>query len=299
MDLNKLYYFYVTAKYEHITHASEKLHIAQPALTKSIKLLESELGVPLFFKVKRNVRLTPFGVHLKARLDDIFPALKKLPDELLNLKAEAKHVIKINLLAAATTITAAMGAYKKKNPSAVFHVTQNEKDLDADVSVTTSAADFSMRREYEKRAIYEEEIFLAVSKNSRYGEYTSICLSEVKEEGFVNLASSKSFRHICDSFCMTAGYKPNIVFETDSPIAVKNLIGAGAGIGFYPAFSWDKASPEICLLPIEKPVCKRELVVALHKNGALSNAAEDFYIYLSEYLKKQQLKSKRKNSQGS
>ena len=48
MDLNKLYYFYITAKHEHVTRAAEELHIAQPALTKSIKLLESDLGVPLF-----------------------------------------------------------------------------------------------------------------------------------------------------------------------------------------------------------------------------------------------------------
>lgn len=294
MDLNKLYYFYITAKYQHVTRASEKLHIAQPALTKAIKLLEGELGVPLFFKVKRNIRLTPFGEHLKARLDDVFPVLDKLPDELLNLKVEAEYVIRINVLAAATTVTAAIGAYKKKNPNAVFHVTQNEKDVYADVSVITSSTDFSVHRDYEKCEIYDEEIFLAVSKNSRYGEYKEINLSEVNEEGFVNLAGSKSFRNICDSFCMEAGFKPNIVFETDSPVAVKNLIGAGAGIGFYPAFSWDRASPEIRLLPIEKPVCKRALIVGLHKNGALSKTAEDFYNYLTEYLKKQQLKSGRK-----
>ena len=48
MELNKLYYFYVVAKHEHVTKASEELHISQPALTKTIKLLEEDMGVELF-----------------------------------------------------------------------------------------------------------------------------------------------------------------------------------------------------------------------------------------------------------
>ena len=48
MELTKLRYFYVVAKHGHVTRAAEEIHIAQPALTKAIKLLEEELGVPLF-----------------------------------------------------------------------------------------------------------------------------------------------------------------------------------------------------------------------------------------------------------
>lgn len=291
MDLNKLYYFYVTAKYEHVTRAAEKLHIAQPALTKAIKLLESDLGAPLFYKVKRNVRLTVYGEYLKNRLEGVFSLLKGIPLELERLKEKAENTVKINLLAAATTVTAAIGAYKKKNPSAVFHLTQKEKDVEADVSVVASSAEGRLMGEYKKSSAFEERIYLAVPKNSVYGGLEKISLAAVKEEGFVNLAGSKLFRSICDSFCMKAGFKPNIVFETDSPIAVRNLIGAGAGIGFYPALSWDKASPEIKLLKIEEPDCKRELVVGLHERGSLSTAAEDFYHYLVEYMKKKQAKS--------
>ena len=68
MDLLKLRYFYAVAEFEHVTKAAEKLHIAQPAITKTIKLLESELGVPLFIRVGRNVKLTEYGELLKRKL---------------------------------------------------------------------------------------------------------------------------------------------------------------------------------------------------------------------------------------
>ena len=45
MDIQKLKYFYTTAQVEHITRASEILHISQPSLTQAIHTLEFELGV--------------------------------------------------------------------------------------------------------------------------------------------------------------------------------------------------------------------------------------------------------------
>ena len=45
MDLLQLQYFQITAQHEHITMAANRLHISQPALSKTIKKLEEELGV--------------------------------------------------------------------------------------------------------------------------------------------------------------------------------------------------------------------------------------------------------------
>ena len=73
MDLLKLRYFYTVAELEHVTKAAEKLHVAQPAITKTVKLLENELGVPLFSRVGRGVKLTDYGKMLKEKLDGVFP----------------------------------------------------------------------------------------------------------------------------------------------------------------------------------------------------------------------------------
>lgn len=288
MELNKLYYFYIVAKHQHVTHAAEELHIAQSALTKSIKLLEQDLGIPLFYKSKRNIFLTSFGEHLKNRLDNVFSVLDKLPQELEDMKNQERNTVNLNVLAASTVVTAAIVNYKKKNANAIFQVIQNEEEMDCDISITTNAVDFSKLPPFEKRCIIEEKIYLAVPKNSEYADDSFIDLKEVKDKGFVNLAGSRLFRTICDKFCLSAGFKPKIIFESDSPIAVKNLIGAGAGIGFWPAFSWGKAATEIRLLPIENPVCQRELIIGMHNNGSVSDIVGDFYEYLIDYMREQQ-----------
>lgn len=288
MELNKLYYFYIVAKHQHVTHAAEELHIAQPALTKAIKILEQDLGVPLFYKRKRNIYLTSFGEHLKGRLDSVFNVLDKIPQEFADLKKQEKYTVNLNVLAASTVVTEAIVNFKKKNEQAIFQVIQNEEEMDCDISITTNAVDFSKLPPFEKRCIIEEKIYLAVPEKSEYGLKDSIDLKDVKDKGFVNLAGSRLFRTICDKFCLSAGFKPKIIFESDSIIAVKNLIGAGTGIGFWPAFSWGKTAADIKLLPIENPVCQRELIIGLHNSGSVSQVVEDFFEYLIEYMREHQ-----------
>ena len=61
LTLLALTYFQKTAELQHLTHAAEALHISQPSLSHTIKMLEQELGVPLFRRSGRNSVLTKYG----------------------------------------------------------------------------------------------------------------------------------------------------------------------------------------------------------------------------------------------
>ncbi len=293
MELTKLRYFYIVAKHQHVTRAAEEIHIAQPALTKTIKQLEEELGTPLFYKKGRNICLTEFGEYLKNKLENVFTLIDGIPGELEERKKERKRTVKLNVLAASTAVTDAVVAYKKKNPDAVFQLIQNETETDCDVSVSTGGAEFSALPAFEKRYVMEEQIYIAVPKNSPYASRESIELRELNGEGFVNLAGSRFFRTVCDRFCAAAGFKPHISFESDSPVAVHNVIGASAGVGFWPEYSWGKISSEVVLLPISEPVCQRELVIGLHASPVFSTVAPDFYDYLIKFLQNRRKKGRK------
>ena len=82
-----------------------------------------------------------------------------------------------------------------------------------------------------------------------------------------------------------AGFYPKILFESDSPGAVQNIISTGTGIAFWPEHSWGSlANQDVVLLPITNPVCKRELFFELHQRTPRSQYAEEFFDYLVDQI---------------
>ena len=254
MDIIKLKYFYAVAKYQHVTQASEELHLAQPALTKAIKLLEEELGVELFYKKGRNIRLTECGKFLKEKLDVLLPEFDALPQKIYALKNKVGKLVRINVLAASNLVTDAVVEYKKKHPDVVFELVQSaESECDITVLTTTAKKRFDAE-DGDLVNVFEEEVFLAVPKLSVYGNRKEISLKEVQDESFVSVGGLKQFRAICNGFCAMAGFIPTTTFESDSALAVKKVIAAKAGVGFLPEYSWGKTSHAgISILSVKEP----------------------------------------------
>lgn len=285
MDIQKLKYFYTTAEFEHVTRASDILHISQPSLTQAIRSLELELGVPLFVRQGRRIVLTEFGKYLKDRLDSLLPQFDNISNEIEQLKISVNKTVKLNILAASSFVINAIVSYKKKNPDVIFDFEQNEKRYDCDIVITTNGLDSDNPKSYVKRRVKKEKIYLAVPKNSDYAAYDEIDLSEVKDESFIMLSSTRLFGVICNKYCSVAGFLPKILFESDSPVAVQNIISTGAGIAFWPEYSWGKINNKnVTLIPISYPNCERDLIIEMHDRIPASHYAEDFYKYLLQKL---------------
>ena len=180
MELSQLKYFYEAAKEEHVTKAADKLHLAQPALTKSIKALEDELGVKLFYKAGRGVKLTEYGEPLLRELELLPQTVEKMTDA-------AKNTVTLNVLAASTLITDIIIKFKKKYPDAIFRMTRKEGGTDCDINVLTNTS-VGTEFEAEEKAIIEEKIFIAVPKNSLLAQKDSVDLTELKYSDFITLS---------------------------------------------------------------------------------------------------------------
>ena len=72
MNLNNLAYFLKVAEKEHITRAAEELHMTQPALSRAIGALETELGAELFERDGKNIRLNENGILVRRSAEHIF-----------------------------------------------------------------------------------------------------------------------------------------------------------------------------------------------------------------------------------
>lgn len=284
MELQQLRYFLEVANSQHVTQSAQKLHVAQPALTQAIHRLERELGVPLFLPKGRGIVSTEFGKYLQSRLEPILRELDSLPDQLQTMAALACDTIHLNVLAASTLITEAIIEYRNEHQQLRFQLTQNEESELYDIAVSTKLFYQTSAEKGDDEYVCTERIFLAVPNNEKYRVMKHIRLSDVQHEGFISLLGSRQMRWICDKFCQHAGFRPKIIFESDNPAAVRNMIAANMGIGFWPEFSWGRLDNDhVLLLEIEEPVCQRDLVFTLKHNKPNSANVLDFFHFLKGY----------------
>ncbi len=287
MELTQLKYFYTLAQNQHVTRTAEQLHIAQPSLTQSIHRLENELNVKLFKSSGRNIVLTECGKYLQRKIEPVLNALNEIPEEIQTLNGDRKKLLRINVLAASTLITDTIIGYQKKHPEVRFQIVQNTETEDADITIFTRDSFQPPVISKDNFYIFSEEIFIAVPDTSDYAAMDHISLDELAGKGFISLAGTKGLRSICDRFCLQAGFKPNVVFESDNVSAVKNLIGASIGIGFWPQHTWETHEGSgITLLPISNPACRRDIVVQLHHESESHKEAFRYYEYLVGFFEK-------------
>ena len=284
MELTQLRYFLEVAESQHITRSAEKLHIAQPALSQAIHRLEKDLGVPLFVSRGRNIVLTEYGRYLRDKLTPLLASLDEIPPRLRAMAQVEGHTIHLNVLAATALVTEAIIAYREQHNDVHFQMMQNTEEDLYDICVTTRLFYQAPENGTDNRFVCGEQIYLAVPKTHPFAALSSVSLSQAAEEGFISLMGSRQLRWICDRYCTHAGFVPRIVFESDSPAAVQNMIAANMGIGFWPEFTWGQVdSTRVTLLPITDPICRRDLLID-RKTDRDHRSADDFYGFLIRYF---------------
>jgi len=287
MELTHIKYFLEVARTQHVTQSARNLCIVQPALTKAIRKLEEEIGVPLFRSSGRNIKLTEYGRYFYTRLEPLYNEVVKLPQELREMASDDAVKIRLNVLAASSLITSAVIAYKRMHPEINFDLIQNETTNLYDVGVFTFADERLATSDDDAVYRFEEEIFLAVPNVDQYRKMDSISLSQMEGEKFIGLAGTKQLRNICNEFCRRIGVETDISFESDNTSAIKDAVASGIGVCFWPEYTWGRIERrKIRLLKIVDAPFRRELLVTIRKNKADNRHTENFYRFLVMFLRK-------------
>ena len=285
MEFHQLRYFLEVAKTQHITKSAETLHISQPSLTKAIHRLEEELNVPLFVPRGRNIVLTEYGKYLEKKAAPLMDKLEQLPEQMQTMAKLEDATIHLNVLAASSIVTDAIISYKKKHDHVNFQLLQNEESELYDIGITTWQSYQIPENRQNFESVFTEQIYLAVPASHPLAKKDSISLAEASHEDFISLMGSRQLRQICDQYCSRAGFTPKIIFESDNPAAVKNMIAANMGVGFWPEFTWGKLGRgQVRLLPITDPLCQRAIVIDYRRNKADSKEVERFYKFLRKFF---------------
>lgn len=285
VDIHSLSYFKLVAEMEHLTRAAGELRVAQPSLSRTIASLEEDLGVKLFDRVGNGIRLNRYGRIVLHHTNNILRELRDIGDELADEQERGERIVTISLYAASKLLPHLILAFKEEFPDIRLQIIQQSlmqaNQGECDISIFSSLSPSTQKNTL---SLIEEEIFLAIPKDSPLAQKEEIQLQDAAEMEFICLHKGKSLRTITDMYCQMAGFTPQVVLECDSPEMVRELILAGVGISFVPSVTWQGMDTRnILLRHISFPKCRRYLELSW-REGYLSPSAILFRDFVQDYF---------------
>ncbi len=282
MEWQQLEYFRVVAKTEHFTKAAQSLAISQPALSRSITQLEEEIGVLLFDRLGRAVRLNSYGEvflkHVENALGEIDQGIKAVSQ----LNNPATGVVSLSFLVSLglNVLPEMIGKFSPLYPEVEFRLYENvtpfiQKDL------INGKVDLCLTSPFEKQSgifwhkLLDEMLFAYLPVNHSLASRANIRLGDLKDDAFIGFKKSYNMRTLLDKFCGQAGFIPEVKFEGGDLATIVGLVSSGLGVTVIPKFSGVDSSKVKCL-PITSPICQREIGLAWLEERRLSPSAKLF-----------------------
>lgn len=246
MNIQQLKSAIVLSEKLNFTRAAEELNIVQPALSRQIKLLESQIDATLFKRDKRNVKLTPAGEYYIQEAKKIVVQLERIAQRANNIHSGQAGEIKIgfthsimqtilpDILKTINIQIPGIKAVLKEvnNRDQYLALQQNELDIGF---ATNPMVPFNL-----KSKILHIDNFVVLLPESHpvdQNNYTDFSVFANEEFIFPSLADGPNYVHILESICIDAGFTPKVIHETDSASTSFRLIEAGLGISLEPISS--------------------------------------------------------------
>ncbi|GAB3993288.1 LysR substrate-binding domain-containing protein [Nocardioides marmoraquaticus] len=243
MELRHLRHFLAVAETRHFGRAAEQLHIAQPALSQSIRQLEAELGATLLARTTRQVSLTPAGSFFRAEAQRVVDGLE---DTVRGVRRIAEG--RSGLLRVAFTGTAAFDQLpriarivQQDLPGIALEVVADQltpAQLDA---LRSGHVDLGLLRppvagdDVEVRMVLREQLVLALPVDHRLADEAGLEVADVAHDVFVMYADAHSaVNEAIVRSCRAAGFAPRREHEAPNTSVLLALVAAGLGVALVP-----------------------------------------------------------------
>ncbi|WP_110926518.1 cidABC operon transcriptional activator CidR [Bacillus massiliglaciei] len=289
MDIKHLQYFIEVTKYNSFTKAAERLYITQPTISKMIKNLETELGVELFDRSRKQLTLTDAGQVVLEQAKLINNAFHNLEIEMDNLLGLKTGHIRIGLppILKASFFPEMIGKFHKKYPKITFQLVEDgskkieeyvEKDqLDLGVMVLPANGTF-----YSHFPIIKEDIMMILHPSHPYAKNEVMDLADFKEEPFILFNKDFTLHDLVLSSCREAGFTPHIITESSRWDFIEEMVAGGLGVALLPESLC--RTERVSAVRLKNPSISWELGVFWMKDRYLSYAAKEWIQFIKTSL---------------
>ncbi|SDH87814.1 LysR family transcriptional regulator [Alteribacillus bidgolensis] len=292
MNLKQLIYFLTIIEHESFTKAAAELRVAQPAITKSIQNLEHEIGLRLFIREKRSVRLTMEGSVLKKHALEIRQKINQTKKELKEIKEGIRGTVQIGIpsMAGSYYFPDKLSLFKEKHPDMEIDIyeagtTAIEKEiLEGNLEMGTVVVD-EVSEMLDIHPFLQEPLMLVVPPSHPLASSSSVSLEKLVHEPLILFKEGYYQRKVIDRAGELAGKSPHIAFETNQISMAKSLTERSFGVTVFLNMVI-RSDENLVAIPFDPPIILT-LGIAHKKNLPLSTANDIFLSFLKKEVRDQ------------
>lgn len=293
MELRQIKYFIEVAKREHVTEAANHLHVAQSAVSRQIAKLEEELGVDLFIREGRNVRLTAIGEVYLERMEQALQIIEDAKQVINEYTDPEKGTIYIGFASslALYILPTVISAFRKAYPNVNFKLVQGnyyelkESVIKGKTNMALLAPVPMQEKRLKGKVLSTEHIVALLPANHPKANQKSLKLHQLRNENFILFPENYILRDIIVKACEQIGFKPTISFEGDDIDAIKGLVSAGLGISLVPESTLVEALPRSTVrIPVKEPIVTRTVGIIIPEDRELLPTEKIFYEFVIDFF---------------
>lgn len=283
MELRQLRYFLSLAETEHLTRSAEALFVSQSTLSHGLRQLEEELGMPLFDRLGRGLKLSQAGAvfrdHAARTLQEVEAGRMALSD----LAGLQSGELTIGVIPTFLThfVPDAVAAFSAAYPGVRVMVRDLRAGpieellvagrLDLGISFHPGAVD-----EIEAETLFEERLQLVVHSRHPLAKQSSLRLKDLKDQPLALLPRSFATRRMIDAAFAEAKLVPDVRVEMESVEALLRCCRRGALATIAADHAASQAGAGMRALELTQPQTVRRAAVLWRRGGSRSAAAREF-----------------------
>lgn len=243
MELRQLQYFDAVASTCHFGRAAERLHLAQPALSQSVRRLENELGVALFERTTRQVSLTAAGECFHADVRRLLEDLDRSVERVRNVADGSQGMLRIGFTgtSAYSQLPVVARTLREALPDVTLDVHADMLTPLQQAALLDGRLDLGLLRgpvedpNIITRSIARERLVLALPHDHRLVPEPSLGMSDLRSELFITYSAEMStVNEAVLASCRRADFAPRIAHRAPGTAALLALVAAGLGIALVP-----------------------------------------------------------------
>ncbi len=282
MEIRQLRYFLAIAQTEHLTQAARSLYITQSTLSHGLRQLEEELGVQLFERIGRRLKLSVAGESFRTHAGRALQELEAGRMALSDLSGLRSGFLNLGVIPTFlnTLVPAAVAAFSEAYPG-VHVVVRDLRALEIEERLAAGELDLGLAfwptstDDIDCQPLFTEKLQLLVSPRHPLAKRTRLPIKALAGQALALLTVEFATRRKVDEALRAAGVTPHIPVEMESVEALIDVCRHSRLASIVPERAAQLA-PDMHALDLTAPALKRQAGILWRRGGSPSMAAQAF-----------------------